>query len=173
MPGRDNSMDPASSTKRPKLPLSTYSASVSRLLRPILKGMKRGGLLKVAPRVQGKIMETESGTRFLVVEQKGRDLWRGRHKSLHDAIEAGVAGVAVDRILLARARDQQDVTHVMVVIEEQRRIFVAKIDDFFDMDLSQGRTDFRGRSVRILAYARLHQKYLGPVLHTKRKRSSA
>jgi hypothetical protein len=100
-------------------------------------------------------------------------LWRGRHKSLHDAIEAGVAGIAVDRILLSRARDQQEVTHVMVVIEEQRRIFVAAIEDFFNMDLSQGRTDWRGRSVRIVAYARMHQKYLGPTLHTKKKRASA
>jgi hypothetical protein len=118
-------------------------------------------------------METESGTRFIVVEQKGRDIWRGRHKSLHDAIEAGVAGVAVDRILLTRARDQQEVTHVMVVIEEQRRIFVAAIADFFADGISSGRTDFRGRSVRILAYDRLVQKYLGPVLQTKRKRASA
>lgn len=108
-----------------------------------------------------------------MVEQRGRDLWRGRHKSLHDAIEAGVAGIAVDRILLARARDQQEVTHVMVVVEEQRRIFVASIADFFDQELSQGRTDFRGRSVRIVAYGRMHSKYLGPLLHTKRKRSSA
>jgi hypothetical protein len=118
-------------------------------------------------------METENGTRFLVVEQKGRDIWRGRHKSLHDAIEAGVAGVAVDRILLARARDQQEITHVMVVVEEQRRIFLSAIEDFFDQELSQGRTDWKGRSVRIVAYNRMHQKYLGPTLHPKTKRVSA
>jgi hypothetical protein len=118
-------------------------------------------------------METESGTRFLVVEQQGRDLWRGRHKSLHDAIEAGVAGVSVDRILLTRARDQHQIAVVMVVVEEQRRLFVTPIADFFDPDLSTGRTDYKGRNVRTVGYSRFHQKYLGPTLHTKAKRSSA
>lgn len=118
-------------------------------------------------------METEAGTRFIIIEQRGRDLWRGRHKSLHDAIEDGVAGVACDRILLARARDQQDITHVMVVIEEQRRIFVAAIADFFDQELSSSRTDFRGRSVRIVPYDRVTKKYLGPVLQTKKRRATA
>ena len=129
--------------------------------------------MKVAPRVTGKIMVTENGTRFLVVEQKGRDLWRGRHKNLNDAIDAGVAGVSVDRILLARARDQHEIAVVMVLIEEQHRIFVTPIGDFFDPELSTGRTDYKGRAVRTVDYARFHQKYLGPTLHTKPKRSSA
>ncbi len=118
-------------------------------------------------------METETGTRLIVIEQKGRDLWRGRHKSLHDAIEADVAGVACDRILLSRARDQHDITVVMVVIEEQRRIFLTPIADFFDQELSSGRTDYRGRSVRIVPHARFHQKYLGPVLQSRKRRASA
>lgn len=134
--------------------------------------MKRCGLLKVAPRVQGKLLETESGTRFMVVELKGRDVWRGRHKSIEEALEAGVAGIGVDRILLTRSQ-QHNVSTVMVVIEEQRRIFLAPVEDFFNDEFTSTRTSYQGRATRTLAYSRWVKKYLGPTLHTKPKRASA
>lgn len=134
--------------------------------------MKRVGLLKVAPRVQGKILETETGTRFIVIEQKGRDVWRGRYRSINEAVEHGVAGIGVDRILIQRAL-LHDVKIVMVLIEEQRRVFLTPIEDFANDELCMSRTNYQGRSTRVLAYGRWHQKYLGPQLTTKSKRASA
>lgn len=152
------------------LPPFTFNASVSKMLRPISKGMKRVGLLKVAPRVQGKIMETESGTRFIVIEQRGRDIWRGKSKSLSEAIEKGEAGIGVDKVLLMRAMNHE-VTTVMIVVEEQRRIFLTPIADFFDEELSRVRANYQGRAHRIVSYERFTKKYLGPNLQ-KRKRTA-
>lgn len=126
----------------------------------------------MAPRVQGKILETETGTRFIVIEQKGKDIWRGRHKSLTDAVEAGVAGLGVDRILVQRAI-KHDVKIVLVVIEELRKIFLTPIEDFANDELCISRANYQGRSTRILNWSRWHQKYLGPTLTTRSKRVSA
>lgn len=134
--------------------------------------MKRCGLLKVAPRVQGKILETEGGTRFMLVEQKGKDVWRGRFKTLEEAIENNAAGIGVDRILLTRCQ-QHDVSTIMVVIEEQRRLFLAPIADLLDAEKSKSRTSYNGRAQRVMDYTSWTQKYLGPHLHSKRKRASA
>lgn len=154
------------------LPTFTFSSSVSKLLRPISQGMKRCGLLKVAPRVQGKILETPTGVRFLVVEQKGKDVWRGRFKTLEEAIGQGVAGIGVDRVLLSRC-EFHDITTVMVVIEEQRRIFLAPVTDLLDQEKSLPRTSYNGRALRVLPYEKWVQRFLGPNLHSKRKRASA
>jgi len=123
--------------------------------------MKRCGLLKVAPRVQGKILETEAGTRLIVVEMKGKDVWRGRYKTLEEAIENNSAGIGVDRVLLSRCA-QHNVTTVMVVIEEQRRIFLAPVEALLDTDMSKGRTSWNGRAMRVLDYGLWVQRYLGP-----------
>jgi hypothetical protein len=37
---------------------------------------------------------------------EGQDVWRGREKSITDAIEAGTAGIGVDKLLLQRVRDK-------------------------------------------------------------------
>ncbi|SFJ49719.1 hypothetical protein SAMN03159338_1569 [Sphingomonas sp. NFR04] len=115
-------------------------------------------------------METPSGTRFLIVEQKGRDIWRGRSKSIAEAIERGEAGIGVDRELLRRA-PQHNVSVVMVVVEEQRRIFLTPIDDFDDAELYRTKADYRGRAHRVLPYTRYTNKFLGPSLR-KRKRTA-
>jgi hypothetical protein len=131
--------------------------------------MKRIGLLKVAPRVQGKIMETEKGCRLLVVEQRGKDTWRGRHKSIYAAIEAGVAGIGVDKILVKRA-ETYGVTVVMVVMEDIHRIFLTVLSDFLDEQFSQSRDNWQSRQTRVVRYERFHQKYFGPVLQKQKKR---
>lgn len=128
-------------------------------------------MLKVAPRVQGKILETEAGSRFMVVELKGRDIWRGRARTLAEAIEAGDCGIGVDKTLLTRAMREQDVTTIMVVVEELRRIYLTPITDFFDEALSKGRADWRGRATRLVPYSRFVQRYVGPSLQ-KRKRTA-
>jgi hypothetical protein len=113
----------------------------------------------VAPRVQGKILE-KSGIRFIVVEQKGRDIWRGRHKTVNEALEHAAATVGVDRVLLTRCANHD--THVvMVVIEDHRRIFLAKIQDLFDAEKSVSRTSYNGRSMRALRYDHWSVTYLG------------
>jgi hypothetical protein len=114
-------------------------------------------------------METEAGTRFLIVEQKGRDIWCGGLKSIHEAIENGAAALGVERALLSAARDKHSVTVVMITVEEQRRIFLTPIDDFFNDEMARSRTNFKGWSVRMVPYQRFTQKYLGPNLQ-KRKR---
>lgn len=115
-------------------------------------------------------METPAGTRFLVVEQKGRDIWRGKSKSLSEAIENNEAGLGIDRVLLTRAQ-AHEITTIMVVVEEQRRIFLTPLTDFFDEDLARTRANFQGRAMRIVPYMRFTQKYLGPSLQ-KRKRTA-
>lgn len=162
----------ALSTKKPTLPPFTFSASMSRLLRPISRGMKRCGLLKVAPRVQGKILETEAGTRFILIEQKGKDVWRGRFKTLEEAIENDAAGIGVDRVLLSRC-GQHNISTVMVVIEEQRRLFLAPVEQLMDAEQTKSRTSYNGRALRVLDYSKWTSKYLGPALTGKRKRASA
>jgi hypothetical protein len=126
----------------------------------------------VAPRVQGKILETETGTRILIVEQKGRDVWRGRYKSIDEARQHDAAGIGVDRILIQRAL-KHDVKIVLVFIEEQRRIFLTPIEDFANDELCVSRANYQGRSTRVLPYSRWHQKFLGPTLTVKSKRASA
>lgn len=126
----------------------------------------------MAPRVQGKILETPTGTRFLLIEQKGKDVYRSRFKTLEEAIEQNAAGIGVDRVLLTRATNH-NISTVMVVIEEQRRIFLAPIEQLLDTEQTKSRTAYNGRALRVLAYSSWTQKYLGPHLHTKRKRSSA
>lgn len=128
-------------------------------------------MLKVAHGVQGKILASESEKRFIVVEQKGKDLWRGRHKSLDEAIKAGEASVGVDRTLLQRAR-KYDVENVVVFVEELRRIYVAPLELYFDDEKSSGRTSWRGRPLRLIGFENLLHHYVGPDLQRKRKRAS-
>jgi hypothetical protein len=130
-------------------------------------------LVKVAPRVAGKLVENEAGVRLLIVEQKGVDVWRGREKSITAAIEAGQAGLGVDKLLLQRVRDKHATNVVMVVVEDLRTVYVTLLSDFFDETLSRGRTSYRGRALRLVPLSRFHQKYLGPTLHTRKKRASA
>jgi len=108
----------------------------------------------------------------MVVEQKGRDIWRGRFKTLEEAIENKVAGIGVDRILLSRC-EHHGVTTVMVVIEEQRKVFLTSVATLLDQEKSISRTFYNGRSMRVLAYENWVQRFLGPTLHSKRKRASA
>lgn len=135
--------------------------------------MKRLGKLKVSPRVHGNIMEMPAGGRLLIVEVQGKNIWRGKHKSVADAIAAGEAGLGVDRILLQRAADKHSVTHVLIVIEELRRIFGTRIEAFFDPEKARTRTNWDGRAHRVLAYQFFKQAYLGPDLHKRKKRASA
>ena len=152
------------------LPQFTFSASVTRLLRPIAKGMKRMGLLKVAPRVQGKIVQNEAGVNILIVEQKGQDIWRGRHKSIASALEADEAHIGLDRILAQRA-EAQGVRIVLVLVEEQRKVYVTPLAAFFDDMLYRTRANYQGRATRLVPMKHFRQQYLGPVLHTKPKRA--
>lgn len=131
------------------------------------------GLVKVAPTVRGKLVANSEGVHLLVVEQKGKDVWRGRERSIADAIEAGTAGIGLDKILLQRVREKHGTNVVMVVIEDLRTVYVAAIADFFDDTISRSRTSHKGRAVRVVPLRRFHQKYLGPTLHTKPKRASA
>jgi hypothetical protein len=123
--------------------------------------------------VAGKLVENEAGARLLIVEQKGVDVWRGREKSITDAIAAGTAGIGVDKLLLQKVRDKHATAVVMVVVEDLRTVYVTLLADFFDEALSKGRTSYRGRGLRVVPLSRFHQKYLGPTLHVKKKRGSA
>lgn len=129
--------------------------------------------MKVAPRIQGKLVENPDGARLLIVEQKGIDVWRGREKSITAAIEKGTAGIAVDKLLLQRVAEKHATNVVMVLVEDLRTIYVTPIADFFDDTLAKSRTSYRGRAVRVIPLSRFHQKFLGPHLHTKPKRASA
>jgi hypothetical protein len=133
--------------------------------------MKRIGLLKIAHRVQGKILEAPSGVRFIVIEQKGRDVWRGGYKSIEEAIENDAAAIGVDRVLLERCAEHK-VHTVMVVIEEQRRLFLAPVSDLMDNEKSRSRTSHTGRTARVMDYRLWHNKYLGPAKTVKERSSS-
>lgn len=146
----------------------TFSGEVAKMLRPFNKGKKRIGMLKVAPRVAGKIMETPAGTRFMIVEIKGRDIWRNRARSLAEAIDAGHAGIGLDKTLASRCGDY-GVTTIMFVVEELRRIYLAPLADFFDEELVRMRPNWQGRGHRILPYAHFRQTYLGPRLQSRKR----
>lgn len=149
----------------------TFSASLSRLLKPVSANMKRMGKLKVSPRTIGKILETPSGTKLMIVEQGGRDIWRGKHKSLNEAIIAGHAGLGVDRILLQRSK-LYGVANVMIVVEEIGRIFVISVDSLLDDPAGITRQNWQGRAYRILPWQNYSTMYLGAHLIQKRKRAS-
>lgn len=108
----------------------------------------------------------------MVVEQKGRDIWRGRFKSIEEAIENGVAGVGVDRFLLQRSLEH-DVSTVMVVVEEQRKIFLAPVETLLDPEQTRIRTGYASRAVRVMDYQKWKRIYLGPTLRSNRKRANA
>lgn len=134
--------------------------------------MKRVGKLKVSPRTIGKILEAPSGQRLLIVEQNGRDIWRGKHKSLNDAIKADEAFIGVDRILLQRAKTY-GVVNVMVVVEELSRIFVAPVDTMLEHPEGRSRPNWQGRAHRLLPWRLFLRASLGPNLQIKKDRASA
>lgn len=117
-------------------------------------------------------METDSGARFMIVEQKGRDIWRGKHRSIYEAELENSAGIGVDRTLLQRAI-KYNVRTVIVFIEEHRRIYLAPIERFFEEGLGNTRANWQGRSTRVLGTHHMVRHYLGPNLKTKRKRANA
>lgn len=142
------------------------------MLRPIAKGKKRIGLLKVAHRASGKILEDEHGLRIMVLEYKGWDIRRGRFRTLSEAVENNAASIGVDRQLLTAAQ-KHNVSVILIVIEEHRKIFLAAIDDFFDAELCRTASDYRGRAIRCLPLTRFHQKYFAPDLHKRKKSATA
>lgn len=101
-----------------------------------------------------------------MVEQKGRDVWRGRFKSIEEAIANNAAGVGVDRVLLTRC-EQHNVGTVMVVIEEQRKIFLAPIASLLDPEISKSRTNYNGRAIRVMDYEKWNMTFLGPSMTAK------
>lgn len=159
--------------KERPLPPFTFSASVSRLLRPISGKMKRVGKLKVSPRVHGKIMETDGGGRILIIEKKGKDIWRGRHRSLNDAIKAGDAAIGLDRVLLKRATNKHGVVTVMFVVEDLGKVFIAPADMFYDEEKSGTKTHWDGAAHRVVFYQHFREIYLGPNLKSRRGRSKS
>lgn len=163
---------PVSSTKVPALQSFTFSAPVAKMLRPIIQGKKRVGLLKVTSRVRGKIVASETGKRFIVIEQIGRDVWCGKHKTLNEAVAAGDAAIAIDKILLQRAI-KYDVKSVAVVVTDLRRLYVSSIDTFLDTEKARTRSDWRGRAIRVVGFEHLMCHYLGADLRRKKKRASA
>lgn len=123
--------------------------------------------------MKGKLVENSEGVRLLIVEQKGKDVWRGRERTIADAMELGVAGIGLDKLLLQRVREKHATNVVMVVIEDLRTVYVAAIADFFNDQIAKGRTSHKGRAVRVVPLTRFHQKYLGPTLHAKPKKANA
>lgn len=130
--------------------------------------MKRCGKLKVSPRTIGKILETPAGVRFMVIEQRGKDIWRGKHRSLNEAIAAGDAGLGVDRILLQRSQ-QYGVNNVMIVVEEIGRIFVATVDTMLNDADCRTKQNWQGRAHRVLPWQKFLSTYLGPNISKKRR----
>lgn len=108
----------------------------------------------------------------MIVEQKGRDVWRGRYRTLEHAIENDAAGVGVDRILLTRSK-QYDVKVIIVVVEEMKKIFVAPISKLFDPDFSRSRADYRGRGMKLMDLKDWDVRYLGPNLHSNKRIAKA
>lgn len=140
------------------------------MLRPIAHGKKRIGMLVIASRVRGKILETETGGRFMIVEQQGRDIHRPRGMTLNDAIEAGKASLGIDRILARRAA-LYGVQVVIITIEEMRRTYACSLADFTKEDLSSSRTNYQGRAFRMIPYQHFTVKFYGPNLRSKRSRA--
>ena len=118
-------------------------------------------------------MELPDGKRMILIEKKGKDLWRGGYKTLHEAIEMDAAGIGADRFLLNRAMNSHEVELVMFVVEDLRKVFMARMADFFDGEKARTRTHWDGSAHLVLGYHHFSEKYLGPDLKRKRKRASA
>lgn len=107
------------------------------------------------------------GGKILVVETKGKDIWRGGAKCVDEAILNGTAGLSVDKILLAEAI-KVGCTTVAIVVEELCRISVTPVATFSDASTSSMRADYRGRAMRVVPYQLFHHQHLTPPLR-KRK----
>lgn len=109
----------------------------------------RLGLLKVAPRVQGKILKTQAGTKFMLIEQNGKNIWRGKEKSIHAAREKEIAMVGADRVLLQRAR-KYEVTVIVIANTTHKCMYICNLEDFFNRDIAKLRTNYQRRAHTVL-----------------------
>ena len=107
--------------------------------------MKLVEAIKVTSRVRGQIW-TYKELPLLWVDQKARDIFRGKASSICEAREMGVGAIAVDETLLARAR-QKGAMAVLVHAEDLGNIYMTAIANFYD-EAAQTRIDFRHRRVR-------------------------
>lgn len=139
------------------------------MLRKFMRGKKKIGLLKVAPRVSGKIIELDNGCRMMIVEQKGFDIYRGRCKSVDEAIQLGEAALGLDQTLHMAAK-RYNVSVLMIAIPELFKIFIAPITDFENPEIVRSRAGWNGRAIRMISINRFHQKYMFPDLKRNKKR---
>jgi len=105
-----------------------------------------------------------------MVFQKASHVWRGRAKSIHEAIDQGTAGIGVD-MLLARTAMRKGAVAVIVVNEELAGIWAGRISDLFDPSISRTREGFSGRSVKVVDIDRFAHRTLEISLKPKRKRA--
>ena len=169
----------ASSTRKASSRPSTFSASLNKLLKPLLKDAKREAEIAAAPGVKGRVISKPNPAdpeappiKMLVIETKGKDIWRGGAKSIDEALEKGSAGLGVDAVVLQRAQ-KQGITVVAIVVEELRRLSLAPIDFFFNQDIARTRANYRGRATRIVPYDRFQHRYLIPPLRKRKTRDIA
>jgi hypothetical protein len=152
---------------------------MNRLLKPLLKDARREAEIRAAPGVVGKVITRPNaidpeapGVKLLIIEMKGRDIWRGGAKSIDEALERGTAGIGVDAVVLQRAQ-KLDINVVAIVVEELQRLSLTTMDMFFDQTIVRTRANWRGRSTRIVPYEKFQHKYITPPLKKRRKRDIA
>jgi hypothetical protein len=152
---------------------------MNKLLKPLLKDAKREAEINAAPGVKGKVITRPNpadpeapGIKMLIVETKGKDIWRGGAKSIDEALVQGSAGLGVDNVIIQRAL-KLDITVVGIVVEELCRLSVAPISDFIDPDIARTRANYRGRAIKIVPYERFHHRYLTPPLRKRKVRDIA
>lgn len=109
---------------------------------------------------------------MLIIETKGRDIWRGGAKSIDEALAMGSAGLGVDGVILQRAK-ALDITVVAIVVEELKRLSLVPMDTFFDQEVVRTRANFRGRATKIVPYDKFHHRYLIPPLKKRKNRAIA
>jgi len=152
---------------------------MNKLLRPLLKAARREAEIVAAPGVKGKVITKlnpldleDPGVKMLIIETKGKDIWRGGAKSIDEALQMGTAGLGVDNVVLQRAI-KAECKVVAIVVEELARLSVVPIAEFFDPNLTRTRANYRGRAIRILPYGRFHHRHLTPPLRKRKVRDIA
>jgi len=99
----------------------------------------------------------------MLLEQIGRQVWRGREKSVNAAREKEMAYIGADRVLLSRAR-KYEVTVIVIVNTTYKCIYVCDLEDFFNRDISKTRTNYQQRAHKVLPVDFFKTRNLKPSL---------
>lgn len=85
----------------------------------------------------------------MLLQQNGKQVWRGREKSVHAAKEKDIAFIGADRVLLQRAK-KYDVKVIVIANTTYKCMYICDLEDFFNRDIAKLRTNYQQRAHAVL-----------------------